>query len=347
MSQQKFCVITNVDSLVGYALAYNFLEKNKNRGEGAKLRVLCRNKEGLEKLGELGAEVREIDYNQENQVRECFKNVKAAIMVPEHDRQMVQFGENVFKAGKNENIEHLCMVSVVGADRIQGGQFERLNHYRELENKHHEMFGKGGEKGSIIRISMVDQIFYYLAPMIEGQNVLRLPIKKEQKWSPVDLRDIVEAIVNLAEKNREHGTFFGIVGGSRKEMYQLAPDQVQKMDELAHQIGKGLGHDQLRYEQMNKDEMRQWLQKMRDDNRFKGRPSRRDNDSTGQDKPHLFPVGRYLNDDWIELLLEIWELASQGKLDMTSNELKEILNHRPTEVEQYFRKNREQFRDLK
>lgn len=111
MSQQKFCVITNVDSLIGYALAYCFLEKNQQRDEQARLRVLCRNKEGLQKLAELGAEIREIDYNHEDQVRECFKNVKAGILIPEHDRQMVQSGENVFKAAKNENLEHLCMIS--------------------------------------------------------------------------------------------------------------------------------------------------------------------------------------------------------------------------------------------
>lgn len=216
------------------------------------------------------------------------------------------------------------------------------------------MFGQGGEKGSIIRISMADQIFYYLAPMIEGQGVLRLPVKKDQKWTPVDLHDIIEAIVRLAEENREKNSFFGVIGRDRKQIYQLAPEHVHKMEDLARQIGKGLGHEELRYEQFSKDDMCRWLQKMRDDNRFKGRPSRHsgnnfqdDEPTSGRDKPHYFPVGRYLNDEWINLLLEVWELASQGKMDVSSNELKEILHRRPTEVEHYFRKNREQFRDLK
>lgn len=114
MSSEQFCVITNVDSLMGYALAYCLLEENRNSGNNGqfKLRLLCRKKQDMDELTRLGADVREVDYSREDQVRECIRNAKAVILIPEHDQQRLHQGENVIKAAKNENVHHLCMISM-------------------------------------------------------------------------------------------------------------------------------------------------------------------------------------------------------------------------------------------
>jgi hypothetical protein len=114
MSSEQLCVITNADSLTGYALAYRLLEENRNNGNNSqmKFRLLCRKKQEMEELTRLGADVREVDYNREEQVRECIRNAKAVILIPEHDEQRLQQGENVIKAAKNENVHHLCMISM-------------------------------------------------------------------------------------------------------------------------------------------------------------------------------------------------------------------------------------------
>ncbi|KAI9300802.1 hypothetical protein BJ944DRAFT_170224 [Cunninghamella echinulata] len=330
---------------MGYALAYCLLQQQQHqRGgsdENVQIRVLCKNKEGLDELSKMGADICQVDYNSEDQVRECFKNVKAGIMIPEHDRELAKKGENVFKSAKNENIEHLCMISLIGVDKLQQGrEFEYLNQYCELEKKHREMFGR--DKGPIIRCSMVDQWFYLLAPMIE-KGVLRLPIKKDQKWSMVDLNDIIEAIVKLANGSREENVLFGAIGNGRKEIYHFAPQHVHQMEELAHHIGEGLGRRELRYEQINKEEIRKWFSEMRDDNRFKERPSK----PHGDDKPHYFPIGRYLNDCMIDIHLEIWELANKGRMDISSNDLKELLDREPSGICDYFKNNSEQFREFR
>ncbi|CAO3639167.1 unnamed protein product [Cunninghamella echinulata] len=290
----------------------------------------------------MGAEIRQVDYDREDQVRECFKNVKAGILIPEHDRDMAKKGENVFKSAKNEKIEHLCMISLIGVDNLQqDNEFKCLNQYCELEKKHQEMFGS--EKGSIIRCSMVDQWFYLLAPMIVGQGVLRLPIKKDQKWGMVDLHDIIEAIVKLANESRKGNALFGVIGNGRKEVYHFAPQHVHQMEELASHIGEGLGHRGLPYEQISKEEIRKWFEQMRNDSRFKERPS----NPRGNDKPHYFPISRYLNDCMIEIILEVWELANKGRMDISSDDLKELLDRNPVGIHDYFKNNRDQFREFR
>lgn len=117
MSSQQACVITNVDSQVGFALAHRLLEERRNNNRGGNdnqnsIRLLCRNKEGLDSLTQLGGEVYQVDYSREDQVREVLKNTHAVILVPEHDYQRVQFGETIVRVAKGEDVKHLCMISM-------------------------------------------------------------------------------------------------------------------------------------------------------------------------------------------------------------------------------------------
>jgi NAD(P)-dependent dehydrogenase (short-subunit alcohol dehydrogenase family) len=117
MSSQEICVITNVDSQVGFALAYRLLEEKRNNNRGGNnnqgtIRLLCRNKEGLDPLTQLGGEVYQVDYNAEDQVREALKSIHAVILVPEHDYQRVKYGETIIRVAKEEDVNHLCMISM-------------------------------------------------------------------------------------------------------------------------------------------------------------------------------------------------------------------------------------------
>ncbi|KAI8086261.1 uncharacterized protein BX664DRAFT_315468 [Halteromyces radiatus] len=343
MSSQQLCVITNVDSLVGYALAFYFLKEQQH----GSLRLLCRNKEGLEELAKMGGEIRQVDYNREDQVRDCFKNVKAGILIPEHDSHRIQQAENVMKAAKNENVHHLCMMSLVGVDHVdqnESEKFKNLLQYRHLEQKIKEIMGNQ-EQWSIVRLSAPNQLFYLMAPLLESHRVLRLPIKKDQKWSPVDLNDVVEAIFKLAKENQQQGLFYG---RNRKELYQFTPRQVLSMEELVRQISQGLVHEaeEIKYEQVGRDEIRKYLEQMRNDKRFKERP-KSDHTIGRQDKPYTFPLGRYMNDDCIETLLEIWELANQGRMDIHTDDLKQILGRDPQDIRSYFEQNRGNFDSLR
>ena len=53
-------IITNGDSLLGYAVAFKFLTASKS--ESYKYRIFCREKQTLKELELLGAEVIETDY---------------------------------------------------------------------------------------------------------------------------------------------------------------------------------------------------------------------------------------------------------------------------------------------
>lgn len=127
---KQVCVITNCDSLFGYALAYRFLEAMQHGGERQeqqqqqqgrldaefhkKLRILCRDREGLglKRLEEMGAEIHQINYKDEEKVRHAMKDVRACILIPENSRDRLKEAENLMKCAKHQGVEHMALMSL-------------------------------------------------------------------------------------------------------------------------------------------------------------------------------------------------------------------------------------------
>lgn len=107
-------VITNVDSLLGYALAYRFLEGFNRSALKSKteFRLLCHDCKGLEDLERLGAKIIEVqDFKDEKALSKVMKNVVYVMFIPEYSKTRVEDGEAVLKAAKKENVDYLAMFS--------------------------------------------------------------------------------------------------------------------------------------------------------------------------------------------------------------------------------------------
>ncbi|KAI8372875.1 uncharacterized protein BYT42DRAFT_594778 [Radiomyces spectabilis] len=315
--------------------------KRQESHEQFKLRLLCRNRQGLDKLKEMGAEIKEVNYENENEIREVFHNVKLCMIIPEFSHKRVQEGENVIKACKQQNVEYVGMFSLIGVDRCQEqgtGEWKHMKQYRQLEQKIEEQFK---EKHWIVRHPVYTQIFYYLAPMVEGQNVLPLPVKKNAKWGCIDLHDVVGAMVQLSKRHDKSSIFSG-----ERKLWQFTPKQNFSSEELCRQMAQGLGRDEMQYRETKPNETKEYLTKMREDKRFKERPQQ--HELAGEsDKPYTFPLGKYLNEVCIETIIEWWQLANENKVDITTNDLQEALQRQPTEVLEFFKNNRDNFRRLR
>ena len=110
MSQKQLLCITNVDSLVGYAIACRLLE-GREELQNIQIRCLCRNKEKLDDIERLGGELMQVNYQDQNQLRHAMKQARCVFLLPEHSSQRLQEAENVIKAAKQENVEHMAMKS--------------------------------------------------------------------------------------------------------------------------------------------------------------------------------------------------------------------------------------------
>lgn len=116
---KNVCVIANGDSFMGFALCYRMLQGMKNKNEdhkfiGHKMRVLCRRRSGygLSKLEEMGAEIQEVNYEDEHKLREVLKDVRYMTFVPEHTSNRVKEAKNLLHAASHQGVEHVGMLSM-------------------------------------------------------------------------------------------------------------------------------------------------------------------------------------------------------------------------------------------
>lgn len=251
-------------------------------------------------------------------------------------------------------------------ETAKSGIFHNFFELNKIERKVRKKFG--GSKHCIVRHAMFNQLFYFLAPEIEGQNVLPLPIDKNQKWNTVDLNDVTECVWKLLKRTKEERAV------DVKITYELAGERPKRIEEMCKDISEGLQRDQLRFAQVNDMEMRDVLMRMRDDKRFKERTPRKDEDRRrnddsdddesdvendgesatqvaqrreGRDGFSTFPLGEFLNDKNIETMIEYWRMTTLGREDISPEDLKNVLNRRPFGVRDYFKANRENFQRLK
>ncbi|CEP18629.1 hypothetical protein [Parasitella parasitica] len=352
-------VITNCDSLLGYALAYRFLEAMKNREEGPeisghKLRLLCRSRSGfgLSRLEEMGGEIVEVNYKEEDKMRHCMKDVRCVLLVPEYSSDREKEADCLLKAAKHQHVEHVALMSCLGVDRIhkkdsnqQGSEFHNLEQLCRIEKMVKENFS--GEKHCIVRHPMFYQLLYYLAPQIERENFLPLPVEKNKKWSTLDMNDVIEGVYRLAKKHRERLVGQQVDEIFKKQVYDFTCSKPLNGEEMAREIGEGLGQSDMKFKQISESDMKKQLEHIKKDDRFKERPDQRGDLKKGRDGFWSFPINKFIHDRKIETFMEWWRLANMGQLDMHSDELRHILDREPHSLKKYIEVNRDQFKRFK
>jgi hypothetical protein len=219
-------------------------------------------------------------------------------------------------------------------------EYRNLKEFYEIEKMAKEQFS--GDKHCIIRHQLFMQFFYFLAPQIEGENVLPLPVKKNSKWGAVNLVDVVEGIYRLARKHHEEGR-----NSSKKNIYEFTAPKTWSSEEMAREIGEGLGRQGMRFKEISGDEFKKHLERVKEDKRFKERPDTKGDFREGRDGWWSIPLGQYLNKQSIECIMEYLCLACKGQLDCHSDDLKHVLERNPLTLKEYFKVNRDCFKKFK
>ncbi|KAI8137751.1 hypothetical protein BJV82DRAFT_583409 [Fennellomyces sp. T-0311] len=346
--QQRPIAITNADSFLGYVLAFRFLEgrRQEQAGQQQEVRLLVRNRQNLDELERMGAKLIQTDYNDQQRLQTELQNVSLLLLVPENSQNTRQQGENVIRAARQANVQYITLFSMLSAEQAQEQQqaIRALGQLEEqVEQQYHDNY-------SVIRNPIFNQIFYYLTPMIEDRNRLELPVGPERKWSSVDVRDVAEAVYRLSRQNGpQQGVFFGNLGEQR--LRQFTGRAARNGQEIAREYSQALNREeQVQYRQIQPQELENYLNGIRDDQRFSDRPRERaggDDEKNRRDRPHSFPLGRFLNQEFIRLIVEFYGLADRGNTELTTNDLQQALGRQPQELREYFENNRDNFNRLR
>ncbi|KAG2198423.1 hypothetical protein INT47_009000 [Mucor saturninus] len=347
-------VITNVDSLLGYALAYRFLEdwNRSNDKDKTEFRLACCKNEGLHDLERLGGQIYEMgDYGDEDAMHHLMKNVIYVLFVPTNTQNRMKEGEAVLKSAHKEKVDYLAMFSFLGLDGLEGleeNKMKHLNQMLQLEKKVPEHFDK--KSYCIIQSAIWSQFFYFFGPMIEDNNEIRLTVHKKAKWGTIDLGDLVDAVYNLSDPSGVEQTGKESLGqlyvsNLKKKnctLFQFTPRHNFSAEQLVHDASQGLEREDMTYEKTDASRLKDYLRGIQNDNRFRERPHHHT-----VDRPYTFPLGRYLKKGVIETLMEYLDFIDKGKADIETNQLADALGRDPQDVRHFFKDNRDQFRHLR
>ncbi|KAL9541685.1 hypothetical protein PS6_010188 [Mucor atramentarius] len=345
----KNCIlITNVDSLLGYALSFRFLEEwNREREQEGyanlrdktEFRLLCRERQGLEELELLGAKVFEVaDYTNKDKLKEFMDGVGYVMFLPENSSRTVK--EEYAK----QSTKH-------------------LNDYRHLEKYVSKHFDH--DSYCVMRSAMWHQFYYYYGPMIEDENKIQLPVHEKAEFGSIDLTDLVDAVYNLSSFSEQdycfhdQGTenlaqlYIANLRKKNKTLFEFTSRHNITPKDLVQSASEGLERKNMTYEKVSSETLYDYLRRIHNDNRFRQRPIQRATDivenqlKLKEDRPYTFPLGRYLNDYVIEGILESWKVVDSGKEVHATDDLEKAIGRHPTNVDQFFKNNRDQFNRLR
>ncbi|OBZ81815.1 hypothetical protein A0J61_10136 [Choanephora cucurbitarum] len=348
-------VITNVDSLLGYAIAYHFLKlwnRSQSNARLTEFRLVCKDKQGLEDLVRLGGKVIQVQrYDDIDAIREIMQGVYYVMFIPDSDKHSAETGKVVIQAAKQQNVEYLAMFSYLGVESLQQKEtnsFPYLTQYHQLEQQVEQSFGR--ENYCIFRAPLWHQTFYYFGPMIDDRQAIMLPVAKDKKWQTIDLGDLVDAVYNLSAGEDKSSMCFSqlLVSNLRKEnqtVFELTLPDNFTSSELAASAGQGLQRHSLKFEQTKAEDVVQYLERIHRDNRFKERPTVVP--SSDRDHPSTFPLGQYLHKGVIKTLIEWWQLIDEGYSIKPTDQLERAINKKPRSIRAFFEVNRDQFRRLR
>lgn len=247
-----------------------------------------------------------------------------------------------------------------------GNKMKNLKQFLHLEKEVSKTFSK--DSYCIVRSTLWHQFFYYFGPMIEDENQIIFTADKECKWSMIDLADLVDAVYNLSSEEYDQlsstcsnlGQYYAANLHKKKNitLFEFTGTHKITPKDAIKAASHGLQREGMTYKVVDEEVMYDYLYRIHNDNRFRQRPIQHANDISvsldhdntnylAKDRPYTFPLGRYLNKNLIQTLIEYWEVVGTGKADIITDQLEKAIHRKPQDLHEFFKNNQDQFRRLR
>ncbi|CAM0141486.1 hypothetical protein VKS41_003800 [Umbelopsis sp. WA50703] len=333
---QRIIVVTGGETYVGYNLALRFLEEieQKRSSKNFKVRVLTTQKEGLDKLQRRGAEVHVVRYEEPENIRQHLRQVELVVLTLNNREQRCQDACNVIEAANQERAQAIQFFSHIGSDKASDNCRSLLD-YQRVEETLRNKYQSG--KWVILRLNFIQQLFYLWSPMIEDHGKLRLNTNEDSKFAPVNMVDVLEAAVNVACGNKNMDEY-SVCEQYNQKTLQLTGGQSISAREMASELSRALDGRQISFERISSQEMRQYFEEIRRDNRLQPETQSK------HDKEHLIPNAKYLTETVILCIVGYLELAKENQVGQNTSDIRKINGNDPISLKNFFKDNRDQFR---
>jgi hypothetical protein len=108
MIKKDIITIVNVDTLLGYAIAFRFLESKRKH---TTIRLVCHETDGLEELENLGGEIFKADYNNGKKIKEVLNGTQLLLIIPDYSKSRLRHGNFVLCNAKASGVDYVVLFS--------------------------------------------------------------------------------------------------------------------------------------------------------------------------------------------------------------------------------------------
>ncbi|RUS26545.1 hypothetical protein BC938DRAFT_470630, partial [Jimgerdemannia flammicorona] len=122
-------LITSGEYYAGQSLALQLLQQPEFQG---KVRVSCRDTSRCENLRKLGAELVQIDHQNQQQLEKIVHGIQYIVLAVDPEDDCVSSTENIVRAAAQAQVKNVIILSQNG---VEGSQQKRLRELLEIEQR--------------------------------------------------------------------------------------------------------------------------------------------------------------------------------------------------------------------
>ncbi|KAI9288166.1 hypothetical protein BC943DRAFT_350305 [Umbelopsis sp. AD052] len=344
---QNIIIVTGGETFIGYNIALRLCDEIDRRrsSKNYKVRVLCSNKDGLDKLEKRGAELHVVRYEDQENLRQHLRHVSLVVLTLNDREQRARDARNIIECAQQERCQSIQLISHIGCDRTNENQ-RGLYDFQEVEECLKNKYQNG--RWVILRLNFVQQWFYLWSPMIEDHGKLRLNVKEDSKFAPVSMNDVLDACMKVASKNQNDEEFC-VFEQYHQKTFQFTGRDAVNAREIARELSRAVEGRQIQFEPISMEDMKQYFEEIRQDQRMLissmqvFEKSSQDSQSK-HDKDNLIPQGKYLTDSVINQTLSYLELVRENQVNEATSDIHKVTGNEPISLKNFFKDNRDQFR---
>jgi len=340
----KTIAISNVDSLIGCAVACHVACVLEKQCPDVRIIALAKNPDKVEKIRKhKNVHVEKLDYNDVNSIQNALKGTGCILIVPEMDENRTVMNSKLVEAINHCGIKSAILLSCLGSE---SGKHE-LQSFHDIERQVQDNV----DCYVILRKGVLHQCFRWWSKAVQERGEFPLSIDENSKFSPLNLCDYIKAIEMIilehCKKRVEGDDPKFILGGKHhNKIYNLTGPRAYNGENLVQELNRAVGNkdDPVKFKKVSREELEKILEENIE------HTSTLDEFDFDQCENLMMAKGGYQfkpNKVMIRILLDEFEWINEGEAGFVSDDLRNITGHEGKKLEDYFTEEKDYFRHRK
>jgi len=277
----------------------------------------------VQNLESKGSELIPVDFNDMQSIQQGLRGIDTMVFVPPMQQEKPDgwplVAERILQAAKAASVKSVLMISFIGCDQASAGL--RLRAFEKMETKVKEIYG---QQQSILRINFGQQHLRLWARRIQVEGgKLSLPLG-DSKIAPVELTDVTRCIAKFMESQMELPKEF------RGQVFNLTGSKALTGKEIADLINEiCLPKTKAQYKPCKREE--------NEDATYIVEECRKRMSQENWGEPWMCTRA------YVELILDILDVARDGKLQETTKDVHRITGQEPTPIDRMLKQYQKEF----